>query len=518
MLLFHQMGQDQPLPVPVQIVLGHDALQLDAAASRQGVQKQMHLRVVAQRLEMPHALHRLGNGLPVKDPALVQAQIHVEALLHQALENLGLDFSHKAQLDGAVSLIPGDVQLGVLLAKLTELRQKLQRIQSLRQQQPIAQHRLQHRICAHRLFSQALAGPGMLRAQGCADLARRHLVRRVIFRAGIQAQLMDLFLAAFPVLILKAKQRADLQLSPRDFQKRHPVSLRVPLDLIDPGGKSAPVPGARRPAVQRVQQLLHAIQLQTGAEEAGKQRAATDHLRQKRVGERFPRQHLVHGPLVAQSEPLRPVRIPAGGIHAVVVQPAAQLVHQLFPALSGQVPLRDKHKNRDPAAAQQTPEGLRMGLDAVCAADDKHRAVQDLQRAFRLSGKIRMPGSVQKRHLPVRKRESGLFGENGDASLPLQAVGVQEAVPMVHAPQLFQFSGMKQHGLGQGGLPRVHMGQDADHGFVRLIHAFDCISKAGKNQLIILYLWSKASPLVILMQNLVKLSKTLATIFVRCML
>jgi hypothetical protein len=37
---------------------------------------------------------------------------------------------------------------------------------------------------------------------------------------------------------------------------------------------------------------------------------------------------------------------------------------------------------------------------------------------------------------------------------------------MIHPTQLFQFSGEVQHGLGQGGLARVHMGKYAQYNIV----------------------------------------------------
>ena len=61
--LFLQMGHDQPLPAPVQVVLGTAGGQHQAAALGQGLQQQVDLRIVAQGLVVAHALHRGVDGL-----------------------------------------------------------------------------------------------------------------------------------------------------------------------------------------------------------------------------------------------------------------------------------------------------------------------------------------------------------------------------------------------------------------------------------------------------------------------
>ena len=109
-------------------------------------------------------------------------------------------------------------------------------------------------------------------------------------------------------------------------------------------------------------------------------------------------------------------------------------------------------------ALQQPPQGLRVGLHAVGPADDQHRVVQNLHCPLRLGGKIRVARGVQQIHRALFQRHDGLFGKNGDPPLPLQQVGVQIAVPVIHPAQLFDLAREVQHGLRQSGLPRVHMG------------------------------------------------------------
>ena len=53
-----------------------------------------------------------------------------------------------------------------------------------------------------------------------------------------------------------------------------------------------------------------------------------------------------------------------------------------------------------------------------------------------------------------------------------QAVGIQKGVSVIHPPQLADGSGAVEHGLGEGGLAGVHMGQNAQYDlFLRCFHA-----------------------------------------------
>ena len=84
-VLFHQMGEDEPLPVAVQLVLGNNGGKVHTAAPGGGLQHQMDLRIVAQRLKMADALHPIFNGLPIEDTAAAKADLQAEAVPDQAL-------------------------------------------------------------------------------------------------------------------------------------------------------------------------------------------------------------------------------------------------------------------------------------------------------------------------------------------------------------------------------------------------------------------------------------------------
>ena len=103
-----------------------------------------------------------------------------------------------------------------------------------------------------------------------------------------------------------------------------------------------------------------------------------------------------------------------------------------------------------------------MALDAVGAADDQNGIVHHLQGPLRLGGKVHVPRGVQQGQLGLRQPQQRLLGKDGDAPGPLQRVGVQKSVPMVHPAQLAQHPRPIEHRLAQGGFARVHMGQYAN--------------------------------------------------------
>ena len=99
-----------------------------------------------------------------------------------------------------------------------------------------------------------------------------------------------------------------------------------------------------------------------------------------------------------------------------------------------------------------------MGLNPVGAADDQHRAVQHRHSPLRLRGEIHMARGVNEDDLPAGRLQNGLLGKNRNAPGPLQLMGVQKRVLMVHPPQSPPGPAAVEQRLRQRRLPRVHMG------------------------------------------------------------
>ena len=66
-----QVGENQVLVVPVQHIQGADGIQYQPGALGQGFQENVAFGIVAQGLEMAHALHRVQNGFLIKNPPVV---------------------------------------------------------------------------------------------------------------------------------------------------------------------------------------------------------------------------------------------------------------------------------------------------------------------------------------------------------------------------------------------------------------------------------------------------------------
>ena len=97
--LFRQMGQNQPLPVQIQLVGGTVGGQNQAAAPGSGLQEEMHFSIVAQGFEMADALHGVCDGFPVADGALSEIHLHIEPLPQAAAQDLHLHLAHELDMD-----------------------------------------------------------------------------------------------------------------------------------------------------------------------------------------------------------------------------------------------------------------------------------------------------------------------------------------------------------------------------------------------------------------------------------
>ena len=121
-------------------------------------------------------------------------------------------------------------------------------------------------------------------------------------------------------------------------------------------------------------------------------------------------------------------------------------------------------------ALHQPPQGAGVALDPVGAADDQHGAFQHLKGALHLGGEVRVAWGVhQDQFFLLPQGQQGLLGEDGDAPLPLQLVGVQIGVPVVHPAKAAQLAPGIEQGLVQSGLARVHVGHHA-HAYVFRCH------------------------------------------------
>ena len=241
------------------------------------------------------------------------------------------------------------------------------------------------------------------------------------------------------------------------------LALGVVADLEHPGGEGSGIGRRFHIPGQPLQKFVDALQLQPGAEPAGKNQPPPHQLPHQGVGDLSAVQIRLQGILPAGGQLLHaPLPVRGGEVHAPLPQFVVQMLHHLPPAAAAEVHFRHKQKRGDPVQLQQPPQSAGVGLDAVGAADHQNGVVQHRQGALHLGGEVHMARGVQQRHLQIPDGQLRLAGKDGDAPLPLQQMAVHGGAAVVHPAQLPQLAGAVEHGLGQGGFARVHMGGDAD--------------------------------------------------------
>ena len=455
--LFAEVGDDELLILQIQHIGGADRIEDQTGASRQRLQQQVALGVMPQGLKVAHALHRVGDGLLVENPPVLQGHIQIKPLLHQRPENFQLDLAHDLHMDLA-SLLQ-EVKLGVFLLQLPQLGPHHRRVCPLGQGHPVGHDGLQHRRQSFRLRTQGLAHEGFGKARDRRQLSGGDFLWGGEFFTGVAPQLQHLFFCLATLLVYITQNGTDLQASAGDLQPGQPVSLGIPGDFINSGGKHIGIYCLRCIYIQQVQQVLHPLQLQGGAEAAGKQLPFGDQAPEISLRYLTGFQIIFQQCLIAHSGSFGDCLSILTEVHTAGGQLPLQLCHQRLPFRTRQVHLVDEEEGGDAVPLQQPPEGDGVGLNAVGAGDHQHRAVQNAHDPLGLGRKIHMAGGIHNGHIPIGCFQQGLLGENGDAPCPLQIVGVKIRIPVIHPAQGPSCTGNIQQGFAQCGLARVHMGQ-----------------------------------------------------------
>ena len=472
--VFEHVGFDQPLPVQRQVVHMAGGGEADAAAPRAGIQPQVHLGVVAQRLIMADAVGRRGDGLHVAHAAGSEIDVDAEALPDQVTDHLQLDRAHHLQLDALVALVPGHAQRRLLFLQPPQAFQHAGGMNVRREQHPGGHHRFDEKAAA--LAARADEIPGAHAGQSrrghqVAGFRRRH---RPVLRPVVDAKLVHL---------RRPLRRHDLvpgvQPPGDNLQKHHPPALGVEAHLARPrqervlGMKVVFRPGERR---QHPQELPHALVLQRRARHQREDLPAPDLFPQRVqpgftvVAVRQPRlqQRLVvggHG--LGSLRGQRAVR-PEGApqVQNVARQAIAHRAQRRFRVRPGAVGLVQEQERRHAVALQQPPHRLRMALHALGAADHQHRVVHHADRALHFGGEIHVARRVHPVPGVAAVFEAGLVREDGDAARLLQRMDVQKRIPVIHPARRAQRVGVEQRLFGKRGLAGVHVRQYAD----RLFH------------------------------------------------
>ena len=141
--LLLQVCHDQALPVDCQHIGSAAVLKYKAAPRHTGLQQQMHLRIVAQRLKVPDAFHSPGYGLLVDDRRIAEIHAKPQTLPDHALKDLLLHLPHDLGCDLFFLLIIAQMQGRILFFQNREVLICFEQVFAGRQDHFAAQYRLQ---------------------------------------------------------------------------------------------------------------------------------------------------------------------------------------------------------------------------------------------------------------------------------------------------------------------------------------------------------------------------------------
>ena len=283
---------------------------------------------------------------------------------------------------------------------------------------------------------------------------------------------------------------------------------RARVDAVD----RRDVERARQVVDDRVEERLHALVLEGGAEEYRRDgdrerrlaKRAPDHLRRDRalvgevgleellvvLGDRVDQLVVVLVRLLGEllgdldgGDLGAEVVLPDGALHLDDVDDAAKVLlladrkldghrvgaqavdHRLHgreEVRTGAVHLVDEGDARDAVAVCLAPDGLGLGLDACDRVEDSDGAVEDAQAALHLDRKVHVPGridDVDAKIAPERRRGGG--GDR-DPALLLLRHPVHDGAALVHLAHLVGAAGVVEDALGRRRLAGVDVRHDPD--------------------------------------------------------
>ena len=99
MILFVQMRKDQPLPIRVQAVLGKTRIKNQSRSLRLGLQQQLNLCIMSERLEMSDADHFSFDLFLIEDFSRVHFATDSETFPDHPFEQIDLNLTHQCRFD-----------------------------------------------------------------------------------------------------------------------------------------------------------------------------------------------------------------------------------------------------------------------------------------------------------------------------------------------------------------------------------------------------------------------------------
>ena len=156
MRLLFKMCEYELLPVSRELIRADGAVEAESAAGLSRFHEEMHLRVVAERLKVSHALDRSCNRLAIGDCSLVKVNGNTIAPRDESLQNLRLHLSHELKAYLPAVLIPEQMECRFLLLERAEFWQHFRAVAAFRQDDAVAQNGREERESGGVLEAEAI--------------------------------------------------------------------------------------------------------------------------------------------------------------------------------------------------------------------------------------------------------------------------------------------------------------------------------------------------------------------------
>ena len=154
----------------------------------------------------------------------------------------------------------------------------------------------------------------------------------------------------------------------------------------------------------------------------------------------------------------REIELVLGGVE--VDEQVVDLVEDFLHARVGPVDLVDHHDGRQLGFERLRQHVARLRQRAFAGVHQQHDAVHHLERALHFAAEIAVAGRIDDVDLDAVVTDAGDLGEDGDAALAFQLVGIHDAFHVLLV--LAEDAALVEHGVHQRGLAMVHVGDDGD--------------------------------------------------------
>ncbi len=165
-----------------------------------------------------------------------------------------------------------------------------------------------------------------------------------------------------------------------------------------------------------------------------------------------------HPAFLGRAEQDGKVELRVGGVERG--EQVEHLVHHLVRPRIGAVDLVDHDDGLEPHLQRLRHHELGLRQRALGGVDQHQRAVDHVEDALDLAAEIGVARRIDDVDARVLPEDRGHLGEDGDAALALEVVGIHGALG--HPLVLAERAGLLEQPIDQSGLAMIDMGDDGD--------------------------------------------------------